>query len=150
MGCRSRFVIISIFVLVSSLFLFGCISYQMIKRVDGDEFSIPEDELRVGDSTLKTALLKLGAPDQLISIEGRDVLLYQRMVFRQNRLSLGIPVFDTLNRGIDMSIVGGVESYDTLALFFTPDKILRQIVVKKSADRPFLKTILENKWSLQK
>ena len=141
---RSKFVFIPIFVLASALFLFGCISYQMVKRVDGDEFSLSDNELRIGESTLKTALYTLGAPDQLISLEGKDVLLYQRIVFRQNRLSLGVPVFDTLARGIDLSIFGGLESYDTLALFFTPDKILRQIVVEKSADRPFLKTMLEN------
>lgn len=141
---RFKFVFIPIFVLASALFLFGCISYQMVKRVDGDEFSLSDNELRIGESTLKTALYTLGAPDQLISLEGKDVLLYQRIVFRQNRLSLGVPVFDTLARGIDLSIFGGLESYDTLALFFTPDKILRQIVVEKSADRPFLKTMLEN------
>ncbi len=141
---RSKFAFMLITALALGLFLFGCMSYQMVKRVDGDGFSLLDNELRVGDSTLKTALFKLGAPDQLISIEGRDVLLYQRVVFRQNRLSFGIPVFDTLNRGIDFSMFGGLESYDTLALFFTPDKILRQIVVENSGDRPFLKTMLEN------
>ena len=115
----------------------------MVKRVEGDALRLSDDELRIGDSTLKTALLKLGAPDQLISIEGRDVLLYRRIVFRQNRLSFGIPVFDTVNRGVDFSVVGGLEGYDTLALFFTPDKILTQIVIEKSADRPFFKTMFE-------
>jgi hypothetical protein len=143
MAYRSKFALTLIFALASGLYFCGCISYQMIKRLDGDGFRLSGNELRIGDSTLKTALLKFGAPDQLISIQGRDVLLYRRIVFRQNRLSLGIPVFDTVNRGVDFSVVGGLESYDTLALFFTPDKILRQIIVEKSADRPFLKTMLE-------
>ena len=142
---RSKVFVILVFVLISNQVLFGCISYQMVKRVDGSEFQPPGHAMRAGEATLEEALLQLGAPDQLVSIEGKDVLLYQRAVFRQHRLSLGIPVFDVWQRGIELSAFGGFESYDTLVLFFTPDKILRRIVVEKSADRPFLKTMFEDK-----
>lgn len=147
---HSKFAVVPIFVLVLSQLFFGCISYQMLKRVDGNEFNLPDKALRVGEATLETALLKLGAPDQIVNIEGRDVLLYQRIVFRQNRLSLSIPLLDVWSRGVELSAFGGLESYDTLALFFTPDKVLRLIVVEKSADRPYLKTMFEDKGSLQK
>ena len=131
--------------LLSSPLLGGCISYQMVKGVEGDKFNLSDNALRVDETTLETALQILGAPDQLFYIEGKDVLLYQRVMFRQNRVSLGIPVFDIWNRGVDLSAFGGLETYDTLALFFTPDKILRQFVVEKSADRPYFKTMFSDK-----
>jgi len=144
MVCRFNYVAILIFVLFTGQLLFGCISYQMTKRVEGEKFNPPGDALQVGEATLKTALLKLGAPDHLVKLEGKDVLVYQRIVFRQNRLSLSIPALDAWSGNIGLSVFGGLESYDTLALFFTPDRILRQIVVKKSADRPYIKTMFED------
>jgi hypothetical protein len=144
MGCRSKLVFVMIFILTSSSLFFGCFSYQMLKRTDGGSFTPADHTLRVDESTLDEALSKLGAPDRLVSLEGRDVLLYRRIVFRQHRLSFGASVFDTWSRGIDMSVFGGLEGYDTLALFFTPDGILRQSVIEKAADRPFLKTMLKN------
>ena len=145
MGFRFSFFAIPIFVLVTGQFLFGCLSYQMVRGVDGAGFITPGNELQVGEATLQTALSKLGAPDKLLTIEGRDVLLYQKTVFRQNRIALSIPAFDVWRRIVDLAVYGGLESRDTLALFFGSDRILRQVVVEKSADRSYLKTIFKEK-----
>ena len=145
MDFRFSFVVIAVFAMVTGQLLFGCLSYQMVKEVEGADVITPGNELQIDEATLQTVLLKLGAPDKLAAIEGRDVLLYQKIVFRENRISLSIPVFNVWRRGIDLSVFGGLECYDTLALFFSSDRILRRIVVEKSASRSYLKTIFKEK-----
>ena len=143
MGFRFRLVAILIFVVIAGQSFFGCLSYQMVRGVEGSGIITAGKELRVGEATLQTALSKLGAPDKLVAIEGKDVLVYQKIVFRQNRVSLSIPVFDVWRRIVDLAVYGGLESRDTLALFFDPDGTLKQVVVEKSADRPYLKTMFK-------
>lgn len=119
----------------------GCISYQIIKSVNGWEVKPPDNVLVEEKTTIDEALALLGAPDKLTELNGMDLLLYQRSVFQRNRLSLGIPVADIAGPGADFSAYRALERYDTLALFFAPDGVLKHFVYEKGSSRPYLKTL---------
>ncbi|MEE8552279.1 MAG: hypothetical protein V3S72_03175 [Desulfobacterales bacterium] len=133
----------SVFVIVQ--FFWGCISYQFVRRVEGTDVVAPGDEFQVGKTTLGETLSLLGAPSMLVGLEDRDLLIYQRAVFHRNRLALGIPVFEIWGPNVDFSAYGAQVSYNTLTLFFTSDRILRQIVFEKEVSYPHLKTNFEKK-----
>jgi hypothetical protein len=145
MGFRFNSFFILIILLSLGQILLGCISLQFVKRVDGADVVFPVDKLEVGRTTMGEVLSLLGAPDELEELEGGDLFLYKRSVFRQSRLSVGIPVFDIWGSGIDFSTYGTLLCYDTKGLILSPDKILQQIVFEKCADRSYLKTILKEK-----
>lgn len=79
----------------------------------------------------------------LVELEGRDLLIYQRAVFHHNRLALGIPIFDIWGPSVDFGAYGAQARYNTLALFFTSDRILHQMVFEKEASYPYLKTVFK-------
>jgi hypothetical protein len=111
--------------------------------MEGREIVLPGDTLQVGKTTLHEALSLLGAPDQVVELNGKDLLVYQRAVLRQNRVSLGIPVADVWGARADLSAYGNLARYDTLALFFTPDGILRDMAFEKGSVQPYLKTLFK-------
>ncbi len=119
----------------------GCISYQIIKGVNGWEVKPPDNVLVEEKTTIDEALTLLGAPDKLTELNGMDLLLYQRSVFQRNRLSLGIPITNIAGPSADFSAYRALERYDTLALFFAPDGVLKHFVYEKGSSRPYLKTL---------
>ena len=121
--------------------LSGCISYQILKGVNGWEVKPPENALAEEKTTIDEALAVLGAPDIVTELNGMDLLLYQRSVFQRNRLSLGIPITDIAGPSPDLSVYGALERYDSLALFFTPDGVLKHLVYEKGSSQPYLKTL---------
>ncbi len=126
-------------ILLAGQVLGGCVSYQIVRSLEGTEVAAPVDDLQVGTTTLKDTLALLGAPSMLTELEGQDLLLYQKTVMRQKRFSVGLPLFDAWGTSIKISASGGRANYDTLALFFTPDRILRQVVFKKGTSQPYKK-----------
>lgn len=141
MDFRSNVFFGLITVLISSTLLVGCISLRFFKAVEGCEVVRPGDEIRVGSTTLEQALSLLGAPDKLAELKGKDLLVYERAVLRQNRISLGIPVGDIWGASPDLSSYGTLVRYDTLALFFTPDGVLQDMVFEQGSSSSYLKTI---------
>jgi len=123
----------------------GCVSYRVIKAVEGR--SVPDifTEFRVGRTTLQEALQTLGAPDQVAELEGKDVLIYQQSLLSNSGLSFGIPLTDIWGPGFDFSAYGELVRYDLLLLSFTPDGILSDIASEKGSRYPYLKTILSDK-----
>ena len=89
MGFRFN-IILPIIIFYSAILalLNGCISYQIIKGVDGREVKPPDTVLVEEKTTINEALTLLGAPDKLTELNGMDLLLNQRSVFQRNRLSL--------------------------------------------------------------
>ena len=122
-----------IFYSVILALLNGCISYQIIKGVHGWEVKPPDNVLVEEKTTIDEALTLLGAPDKLTELNGMDLLVYQRSVFQRNRLSLGIPIMDIAGPSTDLSVYGALERYDTLALFFMPDGVLKHFVYEKDS-----------------
>ncbi|UCH00203.1 MAG: hypothetical protein JSU78_07240 [Deltaproteobacteria bacterium] len=138
----SRFRISLVFALLISATVFpGCVSYRILKSEEGLPVSPPGGKIQVEKTTIGEVLFLLGAPDKLAVLEGKDLLIYQRALYRENGLSVGIPLGEILGPSIDIAAHGGLFRYDTLALFFTPDGILRDIVFEKDSSRPFLKTL---------
>ncbi len=134
-----------IMLLISGALLFGCVSFQFFRGVEGREVVPPGNEVQVGKTTLCDVLLLLGAPDKVAGLEGKDLLLYERVVLHKNRLSLGVPVVDIWGAGLDFSAYGTLVCYDTLALFFTPDGVLQDMVFEKGSNRPYLRTLFTEK-----
>jgi len=120
----------------------GCVSYRVIKAVEGRSVPNIFAEFRVGRTTLQEALQTLGAPDQVAELEGKDVLIYQQSLLSNSGLSFGIPLTDIWGPGFDFSAYGELVRYDLVLLSFTPDGILREIVSEKGSRYPYLKTML--------
>ncbi|MEE8299962.1 MAG: hypothetical protein V3R28_01500 [Desulfatiglandales bacterium] len=131
-----------IYLFIVGNLLTGCISYRFIKATKGRSVPSIFEGCRVGKTTLQETLETLGAPDQVVELEGKDVLIYQRSLLAESRLSFGIPLSDILIKSFDLSGSGSLVRYDLLLLFFTPDGILREIISEKGSQYPYLKTIL--------
>jgi len=109
----------------------GCVSYRVIKAVEGRSAPNISVEFRVGTTTLEVALQTLGAPDQVVELEGKDVLIYQQSILANSGLSFGIPLTDIWGHSFDFSAYGELVRYDLVLLSFTPDGILREIASEK-------------------
>jgi len=123
----------------------GCVSYRVIKAVEGRSVPNTYEKFRVGTTTLQEALEALGAPDQVAELEGKDVLIYQQSLLANRGLSFGIPLTDIWGSGFDFSAYGELVRYDIVLLSFTPDWILSEIANEKGSRSPYLKTILSDK-----
>jgi hypothetical protein len=134
-----KVLVVSMPILIAGRLLGGCVTYQVGRSLEGTDVVAPGDELQVGKTTLEDTLALLGAPTTLVELEGQDLLLYQKTVMRQKRLSVGLPLLDALGTSISFSASGNRVNYDTLALFFTPDGILRQVVFEKGTSQPYKK-----------
>ena len=120
----------------------GCVSYRVIKAVEGRSVSNIFEEFRIGTTTLQEALEELGAPDQVAELEGKDVLIYRRSLLSNSGLSFGIPLSDIWGPSFDFSAYGELVRYDVVVLSFTPDGILSEIASEKGSHYPYLKTML--------
>ncbi|MEW5908479.1 MAG: hypothetical protein AB1659_01610, partial [Thermodesulfobacteriota bacterium] len=69
----------------------GCLSYRILKRSVGEELALPGSRFQIGESMLTDALRIYGAPDRLISLQGKLLMIYERSVYYQNSLAFGIP-----------------------------------------------------------
>jgi len=130
--------------LVGSL-ITGCVSYRVIKAVEGRSVPNIFAEFQVGRTTLQEALQTLGAPDQVAELEGKNVLIYQQSLLSNSGLSFGIPLTDIWGPGFDFSAYGELVRYDLVLLSFTPEGILSEIASEKGSRYPYLKTILSDK-----
>ena len=143
MGCRFNHRVRVLLLTICLFFgLSGCLSYEYTRRIDGIEIEDPGDHYSVGTTTIGDVLRNLGAPDDVFSLDNKDLLVYRRSVLQGNRLSIGIPVFDVATGGsIDMSASGALTRYDVLSFFFNPQGLLEDLVFEKGTDRPFFKTL---------
>lgn len=140
-----RFKIILLLVPVTIIFFCGCISYQMIQSVEGTPVASPNGTVLVGKTTLGDALSLFGVPDKVLELKGKNLIIYERILYHENALTIGIPVMGKIGGpSADVSARGGLIRYDTLALFFTPDDILCNIVYEKGSLSPYLKTLLSD------
>ena len=120
----------------------GCVSYRVIKAVEGRSVPHIFEEFRIGRTTLQEALQTLGAPDQVAELEGKDVLIYQQSILANSGLSFGIPLADIWGPSFNFSAYGELVRYDLVLLSFTPDGILSEIASEKGSRYPYLKTML--------
>ena len=142
MGSRFSIPVVLITFLLSGTLLFSaCLSYRFVRAVEGDEVVPPGDAFELGKTNLGEVLSVLGAPDKVAELEGKDLLLYERAVLQDSRLSLGIPLLDISGANVDLSGYGTLVRYDRLWLLFTPDRILRQMMFEKGSSHPYLKTL---------
>ena len=126
-----------------ALFLAGCITYRIEREINGVELDDPGDKFRIGSSTMRDVLSKLGAPVDLLCIENHDLFIYKRSLLYENRLSLGLPVLDfPVGGSADFSAYGSLTRYDTLVFFFRPDGVLDHMVFEKGSSKPYLRTLL--------
>ncbi len=141
-----HFKIIILSLAVSTLLFFGCVSYQMIKSVEGAPVVLPDSTLLVGKTTLEDVLSRFGAPDKVMELAGKNLIIYERTLYRENTFTIGIPIMGELGGpSADLSARGGLAQHDTLALFFTPDNILCNMVFEKGSHSPYLKTLFTDR-----
>jgi hypothetical protein len=128
-------------VLVSVL-LPGCVTYQISKYVEGDEVIVPKEELVVGKTTLEEALSVLGAPDKVAK---ENLLVYERALLYRNRIKVGIPVSEIIRGNLSMAAYGTLVRYDSLALFFNTEGILSHKTFAEGSSHPYFKTLFSDK-----
>jgi hypothetical protein len=127
---------------LSLICLSGCLSYQYERKVVGVEISDPGDTYSLGKTTIGDVLLDLGAPQQVHSLDDSDLLVYQRSLYQESGLSLGLPALEVLAGGsIDISASGALTRYDTLTFWFNSQGTLEDVVFEKSSDKPYFKTL---------
>jgi hypothetical protein len=134
-----------IYLFMVGTLLTGCISYRFVRGTEGRSIPPLSEECKVGKTTLQEALATLGAPDQVVELEGKDVLIYRRSLLAQSGLSFGIPLTDIVISSFDISAHGSLVRYDLLLLFFTPDGMLTKVVIERGSQHPYLKTILSDR-----
>jgi hypothetical protein len=143
MGFRFNVSLVFIMGFIVGIILPGCISYQFVRQLRGAEVMPPDNTLKAGTTTLGEVLSICGAPDKLEVLGGEDLLIYERTLYGNSGLAFGIPFSDLSFINPEISARGRLGRYDTLALFFTPDGILREIVYTKGSSYPYLKTLFE-------
>jgi hypothetical protein len=144
MDSRINILFVSIIVLVSVL-LSGCVTYQISKYVEGDEVVVPKEELEVGKTTLKEALAMLGAPDKVAKVGRENLLVYERSLLYRNRIKVGIPLSQLIRGSFSIATYGTLVRYDSLALFFNTEGILSHKTFAKGSSHPYLKTLFSDK-----
>jgi len=142
MDCRFKAPLALIICWMIGTLVPGCISYELVRQVKGLEVRAPNGELKAGETTLGEVLSLYGAPDKLTEIGGRELLIYERAIYTNSQISVGIPLSDIFRMSAEISAYGRLGRYDTLALFFTPDGILQHLVYEKGSDYPYLKALL--------
>lgn len=128
--------------ILMATFLSACITYRIDREINGAELNDPGDTFHIGTSTLGDVLSNLGAPVDVLSTEKHDLLIYERSLLYENRLSVGIPLFDIATGGsADVSAYGSLTRYDSLVFFFRPDGVLDHMVFEKGSSSPYLRTL---------
>ena len=143
MDFRINSLLLSITVLVNVL-LSGCITYQIAKYVEGDEVVVPQEDLVVGETTLKEALSILGAPDKVAKAGVENLLVYERELLYRNRIRVGIPLSEVIRGNLSAAAYGTLVRYDSLALFFNTEDILTHKTFAEGSSHPFLKTLFSD------
>ena len=143
MNSRKLFFFVMYSIIMGSL-MTGCVSYRVIKAVEGRSVPDSASEFSAGTTTLQEALQTLGAPDQVVGLEGKDVLIYQQSLLENSGLSFGIPFSEIFGPSFNFSAYGELVRYDMVVLSFTPDGILSEMVSEKGSHYPYLKTMLSD------
>jgi hypothetical protein len=143
MGFRFNVTLVFVMGFIAGVILPGCISYQFVRQIKGSEVMSPGDTLKAGSTTLGEVLCLYGAPDAIKALGAEDLLIYERTLYGNSGLSFGIPFGDFSFVNPEISARGGLGRHDTLALFFTSDRIVRYIVYTKGSSCPYLKAMLE-------
>jgi hypothetical protein len=143
MDFRINSLFVSIMVLVSVL-LPGCITYQISKYVEGDEVIVPKEKLVVGKTTLEEALSVLGAPDKVAKVGLENLLVYERALLYRNRIKVGIPLSQVARGNLSMAAYGTLVRYDSLALFFNTEGILSHKTFAEGSSHPYFKTLFSD------
>jgi hypothetical protein len=145
MACLFRTILVF---LIAPIIVSGCISLRIDKLNIGNAVPGPVEQLKENQSTLQDALKVCGAPFEVIDLEGRIVLVYEKEFYKGADLSFGIPVTGSLTgAGPNLGGYGSLWKYDRLALFFSPDWVLRSKVYAKGSEDPFFKTLFRDKGS---
>ena len=144
MDFRINSLLVSMIVLVTVL-LSGCVTYQIAKYVEGDEVNVPKEELEVGKTTLEEALSILGAPDKVAKVGVENLLVYERALLYRNRIKVGIPLSEIIRGSLSMAAYGTLVRYDSLALFFNTESILSHKTFEKGTSHPYFKTLFADK-----
>ena len=144
MNSRKLFFFVMCSFIVGSL-MTGCISYRVIKAVEGRAIPDTSKDFRAGTTTLQDVLQTLGAPDQVAELRGKDVLIYRQSILTNSGLSFGIPFSEIWGESFSFSAYGELVRYDVAVFSFTPDGILSEIGIEKGTRSPYLKTMFSEK-----
>lgn len=122
--------------------LSGCLSYQYERRVEGIEVEDPGAAYPLEKTTIKDVLSSLGAPDEVLSLDNTDLLIYRRSLLQESGLSLGVPVLDVAaGMSAELSARGALARHDTLIFWFGPQGRLQDMVFDKASDKSYLRTL---------
>jgi hypothetical protein len=142
MGFPFKVSLVFVMAFIAGIVLHGCISYEFVRQLRGAEVMPPDDRMKVGRTTLSEVLSLYGAPDKIGALGDHDLLIYERTLYTNSGIAIGIPLSDFALINPEISARGRIGRHDALALFFTSDHILRDMVYTKGSGYPHLKTLL--------
>jgi hypothetical protein len=138
MACRFKWRHLSIGLLLLIFLFSGCVSLRIDRINRGADVPVPSADLKEGKTTLAEVLSFYGAPTDIVDMKGKFALFYKRSFYQGGQISIGIPLTDMfLSPSLRMEATGNLLRHDLLALFFTPDGILRETLYEKGASQPF-------------
>lgn len=134
MACRFKIIPV---LLVLTVMLSGCLSLRIERANIGSSLPEAVSGLKEGRSSLDDALKICGAPDEVLDLDGEIALIYEKGLYTGANLSLGIPVSESYGPDLNISGYGRLWKYDRLALFFSPDWVLRHSIHVKGSQEPY-------------
>ena len=143
MAFRFKGLFLGVALLAAALMAAGCVSYRLTRIEIGQPVEKEAaGRLKSGETTLTEALRLLGAPDRIIGMAGRNLLVYRRSLSYENSVSVSVPLTDfVVLDSAEVSAAGGLVRFDILALFFTPKGILEKAVLESGSEEPYFKTL---------
>lgn len=144
MGFPLNKAFIGLWILLWILATSGCLSYRVLREVEGSPVAAPSETLRIGSTTLQDVLTLYGAPSRIVPLEGRDLFMYTQSVYVQNSIAFGIPLTDFAGSSVSFSGYTNLTRYDLLAMVFTPEGILEDMVFEKGSGLPYLETLFKD------
>ncbi len=143
MACPFKRALFLTLFLAAAVSAAGCVSYRLTKIEIGQPVEKEAvGQLISGETTLTEALGRLGAPDRIIGLKGRNLLIYRRSLSYENSVSVSFPLTDfVVLDSAEVSASGGLARFDILALFFTPRGILEKAVLEIGSEEPYFKTL---------
>jgi len=122
----------------------GCVTLRVIKVNDGKDMSQTAAEFTAGKATLDDILAKYGAPTDIVDLQGRTALIYERSYYRGNQLSIGIPFSEISGVNANLTGYGNLLRYDSLVFFVNPDGTVSHSVFDKGSSSSYWSSLFSD------
>lgn len=146
MAClsKSRTTIFLFLVMLLSLTAASCVSFRIVKINKGADIGAPGKTIIKGKTGLADILAAYGAPNKIVEIDGKTVIIYEKSYYRGGQFTVGVPFSDMTGVGVNMTSFGNLLRYDSLLATFDDSYTLIDIAYEKGTDNPFWTSLFKD------